>query len=52
MIDRKTVYVLWDNAVLPFDVTGTVTVVTYDGDESQEDASSVVGGVPILVIVD
>ena len=52
MPDGRTVYVLWDNAQLPSEVTGTVTVVTYAGEESQEDANSVAGQVPILVIVE
>ena len=52
MPDGQTVYVLWDNAQLPSEVTGTVAVVTYAGEESQEDVNSVAGQVPILVIVE
>lgn len=52
MDNGRTAYVLWGNTQLPSEVTGTVTVITYAGEESQQDASSVVGQVPILVIVD
>ena len=52
MPDGRTVYLLWGNTRLPPEVTGTVIVVTHAGEESQEDASSVAGQVPILVIVE
>ena len=52
MPDGRTVYLLWGNTRLPPEVTGTVTVVTHAGEESQEDASSVAGQAPILVIVE
>ena len=50
MPDGRTVFALWSGARLPTDVTGMVNVITYLGEESTSDASSVLGTVPILVV--
>ena len=49
--DRRTVYVLWDRAQLPDGVTGTVAVITYAGEVSEQAASAVIAHVPLFVEV-
>lgn len=51
MRDGSTVYALWNNASLPAGVTGPVTVTTYTGQQTTQDAPAVTATVPILVNV-
>lgn len=52
MPDGKTVFVLWDNGLLPKSVTGQVQVITYDGKETVVDAAAVETQVPTLVVIE
>ena len=52
MPDGRIVFALWDDGTLPLHVTGTVNVITYTGEESSQDASTVVAKVPTLVVVE
>ena len=49
--DGSSVYVLWNGATLPASVTGTLKVITYGGDVSQQAANTISGSVPVMVIV-
>ena len=51
MPDDRIVFALWDGAGLPQDVIGQVNVITYSGEESISDASTVTSTVPVLVVV-
>jgi len=51
MSDENSVFVLWNNAVLPSTVSGKVTVIDYLGNESIQDAIEVSGASPRMVIV-
>ena len=52
MSDVSSVFVLWDNAVLPSMVSGKVTVIDYSGNESIKEAIEVSGALPTMAIVD
>ena len=51
MSDGSSVFVLWDNAVLPSTVSGKVTVIDYLGNESTKEAIAVSGESPRMAIV-
>lgn len=51
MPDGRTVYALWDGARLPDEVTGTIPVITYAGEVSEQEARAVIGHVPLFVEV-
>ena len=51
MPSGSTVFVLWDNAVLPPSVSGEVTVIDYLGNENIEEAIEVSGSSPRMIIV-
>lgn len=48
--DGRSVYALWEGASLPPEVAGPVNVITYTGDESQNEAETVSASVPMLVV--
>ena len=52
MPNGNSVFVLWDNAVLPPTVSGKVTVIDYLGNENIEEATQVSGSLPKMAIVD
>ena len=52
MPNGNSVFVLWDNAVLPPTVSGKVTVIDYLGNENIEEATEVSGSLPKMAIVD
>ena len=52
MPDGSSVFVLWDNAVLPPMVSGKITVIDYLGNEDIEEAIEVSGSSPRMAIVD
>ena len=52
MPNGNSVFVLWDNAVLPPTVRGKVTVIDYLGNENIEEATEVSGLLPKMAIVD
>ncbi len=52
MPDGRIVFALWEDGTLPAEVTGKVRVITYNGEESSQDASTVVAQVPTLVIIE
>ena len=52
MPNGSSVFVLWDNAVLPPTVSGKVTVIDYLGNENIEEATEVSGSLPKMAIVD
>ena len=51
MPDGSTVFVLWDDAVLPSTVSGKVTVIDYLGNENIEEAIEVSGLSPRMIIL-
>ena len=51
MPSGSTVFVLWNNAVLPPSVSGEVTVIDYLGNENIEEAIEVSGSSPRMIIV-
>jgi len=51
MPDGRTVYALWDGALLPDEVTGTVDVIPCSGEVFGQEARAVVGHVPLFVVV-
>jgi hypothetical protein len=52
MPDGRVVFALWEDGTLPAEVTGKVRVITYNGEESSQDASMVVAQVPTLVVIE
>ena len=52
MPNGNSVFVLWDNAVLPPTVSGKVTVIDYLGNKLIEEATEVSGSLPKMAIVD
>jgi len=52
MPDGRAVFALWEGTTLPPEVTGTVKVITYAGEESQREAAEVVASVPMLVVME
>ena len=53
MPDGRDVYVLWDYSSLwSYVQAGTATVITYDGEEYEQDVTQVTADVPMLVIVE
>ena len=51
MPNANSVFVLWDNAGLPPNVSGKVTVIDYLGNENIEEAFEVTGSSPKMAIV-